>query len=150
MSTSFPPLDYMELPSSAEIILPNGMESITLEDREEKEEAYESLWTDKEPLKVDWDKPICPEHKVACKGKLCTVMAKIERDKKREEEKAKGGGNDDGWNSVKGSKNRGRKSKTLSCFISNTQTVSTGGRGGAYTARGGKSWGRGLVTNMLY
>jgi len=101
------------------------MESITLKDREDKEEAYESLWTDKEPLKVDWDKPICPEHKVACKGKLCTVMAKIERDKKREEERAKGGSNDDGWNSVRGSKNKGR------------------GRGGAYTARGGKSWGRG-------
>lgn len=113
MLPSYPSLDSMDLPSSAEIILPNGMPVATVEEKEDKEEAYESLWTDQEPLKVDWDKPICPEHKVACKGKLCTVMAKIERDKKREEERKKERGADDGWSSVRGSsKNRGRKSKS--------------------------------------
>lgn len=112
MLASYPSLDSMDLPSSAEIILPNGMPVTTVEEKEDKEETYESLWADKEPLKVDWDKPICPEHKVACKGKLCTVMAKIERDKKREEERKKERGVDDGWSSVRSSsKNRGRKSK---------------------------------------
>ena len=67
---------------------------------------------------VDWDKPICPVHKVACRAGICKAMYDIQRKKKREMEAAirqkqkqeseDGDGKDgDGWETVK-SKGRGR------------------------------------------
>lgn len=49
-------------------------------------EDPEKYWAQQNPWKVDWDKQICPVHKQACKPGICKDMAKLERQKKKEEE----------------------------------------------------------------
>ena len=119
------------------------MGTITLEERKDNEEVYESLWEDQAPLKIDWGKRLCPEHKVACKAQMCTVMAALERREKREQENKRAGEDNGNWNTVRRGKPRGRKFYFHRKYMPSSFISTLGGRGNANAARGGNAWGRG-------
>lgn len=98
-------------------------------------EDAENLWKGGQPKRpTDWDKIICPVHKVKCSG-TCIVYSKLKNERKREQERKEGMGNGngkenekDGWRTPK-AKGRGRKS--IPSFLSDSQGLSgysTGGK----------------------
>ncbi|KAI5122339.1 hypothetical protein M0805_002506 [Coniferiporia weirii] len=127
--------DTPDWPSSADIIATKLSTAVLNDGQEPGHEATEDdgqYWTEQPVRPVDWDKPICPVHKVFCRPGICQVMAKIERDKKRDAERQKNGdGRDAGWTQTKTSRGGGRGRGR------GGQTRGNRSRGGGGRGRGG-------------
>lgn len=84
------------------------------------DENVGKLWEGGQPKRpTDWDKIICPEHKVKCSG-TCEVVSKIKAQQKREMAKKTGealdGGSGGGWREAK-TRGRGRECSRLCHWV---------------------------------
>ncbi|THH06172.1 hypothetical protein EW145_g4273 [Phellinidium pouzarii] len=77
-------------------IYTEGLVAAAIEDRQDLQGDDAQYWTEQPSRPTDWDKPICPVHKVACRPGICQIMSKIEHEKKRDAERRKKTEND-GW-----------------------------------------------------
>lgn len=88
-----------EGPMSSSVNIDNAIDVITFGDGDTDKNDEAILWAEqREPRKTDWDKIICPEHKIPCKPSICTVLAKLERERERKmleatKQRGRGGSN---------------------------------------------------------